>query len=665
MAILTPSNSNSTHDLQELDLEDAPMKQQTSISVDMTTNGMSRSLNSHTNMTNGHGHSNSNSTSTTSLMNAMDMDHSHSQCQEDGQLRVLIYSTCYNVVDGVTLTIRKLEREILEAGHHLTILTTKSGNPDNTNLVPPHPNRQVLFLDNSMVIPMQADPKNPKISYHLGLSISPTILSKLDNFQPNVIHITTPDCTALHLLNYARRRQIPLMGTYHSNIPDYMLFVPGLSWVKPILEVIFRHLYNFLQVLFVPTPFIKETLTRELQMDCVTNVKVWGRGVDLQRFSPSHRSTSFRQQLGIPNNCPIVLYVGRLVPEKRPDIFASVIRRLSKENIYFRAIIVGAGQSEHIIENLPNTIHTGWLDGDQLCEAYASSDVFLFPSSVETFGNVTLEAAASGLPLVVEEKCSGHLVNHGVNGFLCEAGNVQAFYDGTVRLLRDVNLRASFSEQSKALSQTLEQSVVVKEMLDHYQDTQKEFYDTYGGSHQARDEAFRIPGSFKLGTDPRPFGFGLLEFVILGFFSVGTKILGIITWLQERFPSRPQYDAVPSTVSSASFHDGMVENGSIEMYEEKKDEEMGTTSSTFNSNGLGSGTSDDIEEAAADDPGLLVSCMIMIGDSKLVLKSVLLFLSVVMFFFRTMSALKGSCRSCCGAVVHRIDAYRGSSKREV
>ena len=114
---------------------------------------------------------------------------------------------------------------------------------------------------------MQADPKNPKISYHLGLSLSQNIQQQIDQFDPKIIHITTPDCTALHLLNYARSKQIPLMGTYHSNIPDYMLFVPGLSWVKPILEVIFRHLYNFLQVLYVPTPFIQQTLTEQLQMD--------------------------------------------------------------------------------------------------------------------------------------------------------------------------------------------------------------------------------------------------------------------------------------------------------------------------------------------------------------------------------------------------------------
>lgn len=658
------SVSNSNHELQELDLEDPTtpltLKPTRSVGEKNGVNGKGKTT----------------TTTTTTLEMVKDP-----QCNDDGTLRVLIYSTCYNIVDGVTLTIRKLEKEILESGGHLCILTTKSGNPDNTNLlVGTHPNRQVLFLDNSQIIPMQADPKNPKISYHLGLSLSRHIQEQVDQFDPKIIHITTPDCTALHLLNYARSKQIPLMGTYHSNIPDYMLFVPGLSWVKPILEVIFRHLYNFLQVLYVPTPFIRQTLTDQLQMDCVTNVKVWGRGVDLKKFSPSHRTNTFRQHLGIPNNTPIVLYVGRLVPEKRPDIFASVIRRLYNEKINFHAVIVGAGQSQHLIDNLPNTVHMGWLDGDQLSEAYASSDIFLFPSSVETFGNVTLEAAASGLPLVVEEKCSGHLVTNGVNGYTCEAGNVQSFYDGTLRLLRDANLRSSFSEQSKIMSQGMEQSSVVREMLGHYEEVKTEFYDTYGGSHQARDEAYRTPGSFKLGTDPRPFGFGLVEFIILSFFSFGVKILAVVTWCQERFGSHGSsssgsgsYESVAST--STSSLNGLVENGRLEMSvvsSDDTDEENGGTATTKSSNintistaGIGS-SMNDLDEVVDAGPGICISCMVTVGDSQIVLKSVHLLLVAIMFFFRTMSTLKLSCRKCCGSIQHRVDAYRGvSSKREV
>lgn len=149
----------------------------------------------------------------------------------------------------------------------MCILTTTSGCHTNTNLVPPHKNRRVLFMDNSIPIPFQSDPNDPSVSYHIGISLSKNTEEQVDDFKPNIIHITAPDFTSLHVHNYARKRQIPLMGTYHSNIPEYALFVPGFSWVKPVLERLFQHIYNFLSRLYVPTPFIRSRLIDGQQMD--------------------------------------------------------------------------------------------------------------------------------------------------------------------------------------------------------------------------------------------------------------------------------------------------------------------------------------------------------------------------------------------------------------
>ena len=97
--------------------------------------------------------------------------------------------------------------------------------------------------------------------------------------------------------------------------------------------------------------------------------------------------------------------------------------------------MVGAGPYENEMANLPNTTHLGWLAGHDLSVAYASSDIFLFPGALETFDNVTLEAAGSGLPLVVEEECSGHLVQNGASGYACPQDNEEAFYAATLELL--------------------------------------------------------------------------------------------------------------------------------------------------------------------------------------------------------------------------------------
>lgn len=454
--------------------------------------------------------------------------------------RVILYVTCYNVLDGVTLTLRKIEQELLAQGHSVCIVSTNSGNSQNTHmhledqqyqryrhLATRHPNRTVIFLDNSLPIPFLHDPNNPKDSYQLGFSISTEVREKLDDFRPTIVHITVPDVTCMHLIQYARDRQLPLMGTYHSNIPDYFTHYRGIGWMKHIIAGYERHNYNFLQALYVPTPFIRKHLSEKdhYRFDKVTNLKVWGRGVDLDRFHPSNRSEDFRARHGFSSDDVVVTWVGRLVPEKRPDIFASVVRRLADEGVDFKALVVGAGPCESEIKTLPNTTFVGWMTGDELSVAYASSDVFVFPSAVETFGNVTLEAAASGLPLVVDSGCSGHLVQHGVSGFACEEGDAEAYYNGTLSLVLDHSRRKAMSKEGRHLSLRYEKRAVCRKMIDNYSKTTKEFYGLYNGNHANRDREYENkPESFLGGSYVRPTGLMMVENIFIFIFCVVYRV---------------------------------------------------------------------------------------------------------------------------------------------
>jgi glycosyltransferase involved in cell wall biosynthesis len=357
----------------------------------------------------------------------------------------------------------------------------------------------------------------------LGFSLSRAIRTKLDEFEPSIVHITVPDCVCLHLIQYARDKEIPLMGTYHSNIPDYMDHYPGLSWLKPILIAFLRHQYGFLQALFCPTPYTHKLLARDYKMDKATSLKIWGRGIDLDRFSPDHSSLNFRRSLGIQDHEVVILWVGRLVPEKRTNVFASVIQKLHARNIPVHSLIVGRGWDEETIKTLPNSTFMGWLDGDQLSTTYASSDIFLFPSAVETFGNVTLEAAASGLPLVVDGGCSGHLVQDGINGFAC--ANQDEFFQATLNLVMDRDLREQCAKASRIKALEYEKHKVVKQMLDNYSQVTDEFYCEYGGHHENRDAAY-LPreDTFCAGSHPRPMAMRLAEYLIVLLFR-------IMTWL--------------------------------------------------------------------------------------------------------------------------------------
>eukprot|EP00540_Astrosyne_radiata_P000666 CAMPEP_0116834906 /NCGR_PEP_ID=MMETSP0418-20121206/7247_1 /TAXON_ID=1158023 /ORGANISM="Astrosyne radiata, Strain 13vi08-1A" /LENGTH=558 /DNA_ID=CAMNT_0004464509 /DNA_START=145 /DNA_END=1822 /DNA_ORIENTATION=+ len=411
-----------------------------------------------------------------------------------------------------------------------------------------HPNRRVLFLDNSIQIPFLTDPNNPDLTYHMGFSLSPALKLKalVAEFEPSLIHITVADCTSLHLIQYAREKEIPLMGTYHSNIPEYMQHYPGISWLKFVLGDFFRHQYNFMQALYVPTPYIQRYLVDTFRMDKVTNVKVWGRGIDLQKFSPSHRSLEYRQKLGFSPDDVVITWVGRVVPEKRPDIFANVIRRLHAQGVPFKALVIGAGTSEEVVQNLPNTTFLGWTTGEELAVAYASSDLFLFPSSVETFGNVTLEAAASGLPLVVEGGCSGHMVNHGVNGYACHDEDWDAWFENTKRLVVDKSLRQSFGHASRQHSMQFEKRTVMRRMIDNYASVTNEFFCTYGGHHENRDRAYEHEDSFVGGNIPRPFGLALVESLFILVFRIGWVLselfVRIFPAAQARSPTAPLTD---------------------------------------------------------------------------------------------------------------------------
>jgi len=199
-----------------------------------------------------------------------------------------------------------------------------------------------------------------------------------------------------------------------------------------------------------------------------TELKLWGRGVDMNIFSPERRSQAFRASKGISETDIVILWVSRLVPEKRPDIWMGVVKRLQDEGLPVKALVVGSGTFEKYLTTLKDATICGWLSGTSLGEAYASSDILLFPSDVETFGNVTLEALSSGCPAVVEKKCGEHLVDHGVNGLTCQCGDAEGFYQATRRLVLDATLRKKMALAARESAWKFERKIILQQMAENY-----------------------------------------------------------------------------------------------------------------------------------------------------------------------------------------------------
>jgi len=376
----------------------------------------------------------------------------------DDEIRVLIFTACYFVLDGVTLTIRRLESHFRSRGASVKILSTVPDDYEDDKI-------KEMIVVPGIKIPFT----HAGTGYAFGSGLDEDIIREIERYKPNVCHFTIPDLVGLDGVKWCQKNNIPYIATWHSNYCDYLKYY-FLEWIaKPGFLRYLQGFYEQMPVVLVPTPYIRDKMVKE-GFGRFTELKLWGRGCDLDLFSPDRRSQEFRSSRDIGENDIVLLWVGRLVPEKRPEIWMDVVDRLQNEGMPVKGMVVGHGTFENSLSKMKDVICCGWLSGTALAEAYASADILLFPSDVETFGNVTLEALASGCPCIVEDKCGGHLVEDGYNGFTCPAADSDQFYKATKRLVQDELLRKRMSNNARSSAWKFERNNILQEMLEHYKD---------------------------------------------------------------------------------------------------------------------------------------------------------------------------------------------------
>ena len=305
--------------------------------------------------------------------------------------------------------------------------------------------------------------------YSFGVGLDADLVRKIEEYAPTCVHFTVPDFVALDGIRWCQRTNTAYMATWHSNYVDYMKFYL-LDWViGSFMQRYMKSFYEQIPTVYVPTPYIQKKMESE-GFGRFTQLKRWGRGCDLKIFRPDRRSNVFRAAKGIQEEDVVILWVGRLVPEKRPDIWLYVVERLQKEGIPVKAMVVGHGSLESSLRGIKDLACCGWMSGLALAEAYASCDVLLFPSGVETFGNVTLEALASGCIAIVEEKCSGHLVQNGKNGYTCPDGDFEAYYQATKTAVTQHVKRREMSLFARESAWAFERSKIMQQMMENYKD---------------------------------------------------------------------------------------------------------------------------------------------------------------------------------------------------
>ena len=339
-------------------------------------------------------------------------------------------------VNGVSTTIRKMTAAAAAAGEEL-IVVTSLGELTTTDI--PVKNFRPI-----------GDFELPE--YELQKLSFPPILQILDYVQREQfteIIISTPGPVGLTGLLAAKMLNLQTSGIYHTDFPEYIRILTDDRFLESLGWTYMRWLYGQQDTVFVNSEqYRRSWVERGIEPE---KLKILPRGLDAELFNPDRRLESYWQRPGMAATDVRLLYVGRISREKDLDLLATAYRQLRDEKLPVRLFLVGIGPYlETLQKNLPDAIFAGYLEGEQLATAYASADVFVFPSTTDTFGNVIIEAQACALPVVVSDLGGpAELVEDGVNGLITKAHDVESFVQGIRKLVENPLLRTEMGRRAR------------------------------------------------------------------------------------------------------------------------------------------------------------------------------------------------------------------------
>jgi glycosyltransferase involved in cell wall biosynthesis len=351
-------------------------------------------------------------------------------------------------LDGVTRTLAMLLEHLRRRGHQ-AILIGPEGSP----------RRYAGFrVFGARGLPL---PFYPELR---ALAPPPEFGQRLSWFRPDVLHVADPVLLGAAGIGWARRVGVPIVSSYHTNLAAYCAHY-GFPFLQEPSWFYRRLLHNQCGATLCPSP----STARVVERRGFERVAVWPRGVDASLFNPGKRSEAWRRQIA-PGAKKIVLYAGRLSYEKNLGVLVDAFKALDEPETHL--VLVGDGPAREGLERSlarRAVTFTGYLMGEALAVAYASADVFAFPSLTETFGQVVQEAMASGLPVVgFDAEGVRDLVTTGVTGLLAQAHTIAAFAEALRSLLCSDQLRADLGAQAQDFAATRAWEIVMDQLLAIY-----------------------------------------------------------------------------------------------------------------------------------------------------------------------------------------------------
>jgi glycosyltransferase involved in cell wall biosynthesis len=368
-------------------------------------------------------------------------------------LRVALISGNYNMVrDGPTQALGHLVGHLLDQGAKVRIFCPTVDNP------------QVDQPGEIISLPSLAFPGRGEYRFTLGLLGEAR--RQFEAFQPNIVHVASPDFAARQAAKWARGRGVPVLASVHTRFETYPRYY-GMGFLEPVIEAWLRDFYNHCDALVAPSDGMVELL-RQQRMH--RDIGIWSRGVDRTIFNSATRDLELRRNAGIGDEEVAIGFLGRVVMEKGLPEFAATMNELTKRGVPHRVLVLGDGPArDWFAEQVPEAHFAGYLMGAELGRWIAGMDIFFNPSVTETFGNVTLEAMACGLPVVAARATGATtLVKDGETGTLVEPGHIAYFADAIQRYIQDPALRAAHGAAGEARSKLFDWDQINRGMVDTY-----------------------------------------------------------------------------------------------------------------------------------------------------------------------------------------------------
>lgn len=335
------------------------------------------------------------------------IDHSH-------RLKFsLVTETFKPEINGVAMTLGKITEELANKQHQVQVIRPKQSNLD----IPADTAYFKEHLVTGMPIPFYKHLK-------FGFPAKHQLIKLWSANRPDVVHIATEGPLGWSALEAAKRLNIPVISSYHTNFHQYSKHYGASFLTKPI-EGYLRYFHNQTLATLAPT----QKVVKALEASGYKNVSIMARGVDAKKFSPTNRSTDLRKKWGVNNDDLVVIHVGRLAKEKNIYLVLDAFRAIEQTNPTAKLVFVGDGPlRQDLAKRCPQAIFAGSQEGQALAKHYASADLFIFPSITETFGNVVPEALASGLCVIAYDyAAAGQLIEHGTHGLLVPFNQSAAF----------------------------------------------------------------------------------------------------------------------------------------------------------------------------------------------------------------------------------------------